>query len=280
MSEPHVGRFFLVGTPRSGTTLFQCILAAHSQVLSLPETQFFLDLEPKRNRIARALKLVTPPGRRNYRRFHQWARQFADVRLPQHPFFIRQHTNAFVRLFDTAARRQGKTHWLEKSPIHLRSIDVIKRYVPNARFIHLVRRGSDNIASLYDVGCKNPEWWGKQWTLEYCTQFWLDDIRITLRHLGDPAHLVVTYNEIVSPPHPGVLRACEFMKLPFEPAMLVNYSLAAERVVDRSEVWKAGVRQTIRSQDGAKFHQLLTPEQQQYVLQRVSEIDLSPLGLT
>ena len=34
-----VGRVFLVGCPRSGTTLLQSLLAAHSQVASLPCTE-------------------------------------------------------------------------------------------------------------------------------------------------------------------------------------------------------------------------------------------------
>src|SRR4051794_7029657 len=32
---------FVVGAPRSGTTLVQCILSANSQAYSLPETHFF-----------------------------------------------------------------------------------------------------------------------------------------------------------------------------------------------------------------------------------------------
>ncbi len=63
MSEPPVGRIFLVGTPRSGTTLYQSIMAAHSQILSLPETHFFLNLIPKRNYIARALGLTNRIGK-------------------------------------------------------------------------------------------------------------------------------------------------------------------------------------------------------------------------
>jgi len=33
--------FFIIGTPRSGTTLLQCILATHSKIAMAPETHLF-----------------------------------------------------------------------------------------------------------------------------------------------------------------------------------------------------------------------------------------------
>lgn len=277
MSKPQVGRFFLVGTPRSGTTLYQCILAAHPQVFSCPETNFFLDLVPKRNPVARLLGLATPPGRRNYQRFRQWALKDANVDAPKPRLFVRKYANSFVRTLDEATTLQGKTHWLEKSPVHLRSIETIKRHVPRARFLHLIRRGPDNIASLYDVTQKNREWWGTKWSLEYCVQYWIDDARISLQYQNDPSHLVVTYNEVVDVPNIAITRACEFMGLPFDPAMLTNYAQSADQVVEQGAVWKAGVRQSIQSQDGAKFARLFTPEQQEYILQRVASVDFSAI---
>ena len=34
-------RIFLIGCPRSGTTIAQVMLAGHPEILSFPETQFF-----------------------------------------------------------------------------------------------------------------------------------------------------------------------------------------------------------------------------------------------
>ncbi|MGL4503377.1 MAG: sulfotransferase family protein, partial [Planktothrix sp.] len=39
-------RIFLVGCPRSGTTLLQSLLAAHPQIASFPESHFFQSLAP------------------------------------------------------------------------------------------------------------------------------------------------------------------------------------------------------------------------------------------
>jgi hypothetical protein len=41
MKQKIKGRFFLVGCPRSGTTLLQSLIVAHSQIASFPESKFF-----------------------------------------------------------------------------------------------------------------------------------------------------------------------------------------------------------------------------------------------
>lgn len=42
MRDPIQARLFLVGCPRTGTTLIQSLLAAHSQIASFPESHLLL----------------------------------------------------------------------------------------------------------------------------------------------------------------------------------------------------------------------------------------------
>ncbi len=56
-------RIFIVGCPRSGTTLLQSVLAAHHDVFSLPETAFFCSVRPSRW-VFRRLGLVSRLARR------------------------------------------------------------------------------------------------------------------------------------------------------------------------------------------------------------------------
>ena len=44
------GLFFVVGHHRGGTTLLQSMLTCHSRMTVPPETQFFLEVWPKRRR--------------------------------------------------------------------------------------------------------------------------------------------------------------------------------------------------------------------------------------
>ncbi|MEM9163612.1 MAG: sulfotransferase, partial [Cyanobacteria bacterium P01_F01_bin.4] len=43
-SKKQIGKFFVVGCSRSGTTLLQSLLASHPEIISFPESKFFVDL--------------------------------------------------------------------------------------------------------------------------------------------------------------------------------------------------------------------------------------------
>ncbi|MGC1525219.1 MAG: hypothetical protein WA783_04115, partial [Phormidesmis sp.] len=67
---------------------------------------------------------------------------------------------------------------------------------------------------------------------------------------------------------------CKFMDLSFLPTMLSGYIETAHQVSLAREPWKAGVASPIRSANATKFYSLFSPQQQEYILQRVSAIDL------
>ena len=109
-----VGRVFVVGCPRSGTTLLQGILSAHPDVWSLPETHFFEMLEPGR-RLPRAMGLAS---RRGWRAFCQTANDLGEP-LPkpwQLNYWWRDSlAKRFVSLFDAKTLAAGKRLWVEKT---------------------------------------------------------------------------------------------------------------------------------------------------------------------
>lgn len=272
------GRYFLVGSVRSGTTLLQCLLTAHSQVFSLPETQFFFWL-PARQKRRDLLGLAGEAAPHWYRNFLEVAKPPASLRLPQRPMFVRQYARAFVSAMDALAAETGKSVWLEKTPYHVRRIEEIERLVPGARFIHIVRSGADAIASHYDAMLKYPHAWSEREGLARCVQDWVNDVRHTLRYCGSPNHCVTGYSELTRNTECVLRRLCDFLRLNFESSMLDEYKSALGGVRDDKEPWKDGVAQSISSRDGTKFKSILTAEQQAYVLEAISAVDLSPLRL-
>jgi hypothetical protein len=53
-------------------------------------------------------------------------------------------------------RKQGVRRWAEKTPDHLLSIVEIKRLIPNALVVHIIRDGRDAALSLANFGRINP----------------------------------------------------------------------------------------------------------------------------
>lgn len=268
-------RIFLVGCPRSGTTLLQSLLCAHPQVFSVPETHLY-SLIPSPNRVLRRLGFARrdAPAR--------FSALLASLGLPpvtvRSPF-VRDYLRALAAALDRATLAAGKTVWLEKTPRHLLFIDTIARTLPGAKFVHLVRRGPDVVASLYEVTRDYPEVWGGPRSLEACVERWLRDTAISRRYENRVGHFTVRYEALAEDPE-GILRDLfAFVGVSYgdaqRAAVMTGYAGAAEGVAG-GEAWKASVRGAIRPRRG-KFSSF-TPERQAYVLGRTRHFEAAPGG--
>jgi hypothetical protein len=267
------GRFFLVGCPRSGTTLLQGLLAAHPALVSFPESHFFEVVSPR----FAALGLISPKRRETQRLLDflsDAGHPELEALVPRHSVRIRTYVNSFIEILDTIALGQGRSIWLEKTPGHLRRVDLITRFVPGARFIHILRNGPDVVASLYEVKHKYPEVWAGPRTIDRCIARWNEDLAHTRRHVGREHHTLVRYEELVQDP-PGTLEAlCRFIGLPFRPEMLEEYASAARGLVLQGEDWKRGATgEPIGRPATSKFERIFDREEQAYILEHLDRPD-------
>jgi hypothetical protein len=272
-------RLFLVGCPRSGTTLLQSLLAAHPEVASFPESHLFQSLWMYR--WSRLFGLASSKGRKQLNWFLQEIHQeHLQNQFPKNAWFIHQYGKVLQQALDNATQSQGKNIWLEKSPEHVRYIRYIEASLPDAKFIHLIRNGSDVVASLYDVTHKHrqPDVWGNEpWELDKCIRHWIRSIEFGRPYLKKPNHILVRYETLVENPELILRELCDFMETSFYPSMLKDYGKMAQKVVLKNEAWKATVCQPISNANSTKFYQLFSPEQQQYILDQLSVINLDQL---
>jgi hypothetical protein len=197
-------------------------------------------------------------------------------RLPYFPF-IKSYTHFFIDSLDEVARRQGKSFWIEKTPDHLEHIKYIDAAIPQAKFIHIVRSGCDVIASLYDLSQRYPDFWGKYFpSLDDCIDRWIGDIAITKEYLVRSRHHMVAYAELTANPSEVVGEVFKFLCLESEPNLLANYNEGSSHLLRKREAWKADVGKEIANTEGKKFIKILTPKQQEYVLQRIAGVSLPP----
>ncbi|ETX00184.1 MAG: hypothetical protein ETSY1_12155 [Candidatus Entotheonella factor] len=282
-NEVEMRRLFLVGCPRSGTTLLQSLLAAHSQVVSFSESHFYNTMTTSRLGLRR-LGLASPRTRSKFSGFlnligHPEMQHY----LPSFAISRRQYSRAFIAVLDTVARQQNKQVWLEKTPRHLHYIDDIRALVPECKFIHLVRNGEDVVASLYEVVNQHPDRWPSipagdaASCIDRCVNRWVQSIRLSLGYVGEPNHMMVRYEHLVEAPDEVVQELCEFMGIPFEPQMLEQYADHAASLVLPFETWKQSVTQAIASGREKKFDRLFDTQQRRDISARVAQMDLAAL---
>ncbi|MGK7895452.1 MAG: sulfotransferase [Xenococcus sp. (in: cyanobacteria)] len=280
MSSQIKGRLFIVGCPRSGTTLLQSLLAAHPQIASFPESHFFESLAPI-NPLIRSLGMGLASGQRAKKRFKHFLsiieREKMEEYLPSFPLFMSQYANAFVQVLDELTEEQGKSLWIEKTPGHLKQIELIEKLVKEAKFLHIVRNGADSVASLYQVYQKHSQWGGAR-NIDECISRWTEDVEITRNYLPKENHTLVRYEELVANTQEAIADVCSFLNVPFEPVMLQEYGNAAQKVVRKDESWKASVGEPIKNVNGRKLYQLFDEKQREYILEEVSKVDINKLN--
>ncbi len=269
-----MNRLFLVGCARSGTTLLQSLLASHPDIASFPESNFFNHLFPHSEPKRRLLGIIS---RRAKPRLAEFLAESGHpgYQAPSFALFPHQLTTHFSNTLDQLTGQQGKTTWIEKTPSHLYHLDFIDKHIHQSKFIHIIRAGKDTVASLYDVRKKYPKQWSNEpASVELAVERWIQDVSISLQYAHAPNHCLVSYEALVASPQPILEQLCDFMGLQFTPEMLDGYASTAQRVSLAREPWKTGVAAPIRNANSTKFFSLFNSQQQQYILERTSKINL------
>ncbi len=273
MADVAVKQVFLVGCPRSGTTLLQSLLAAHREIISLPETHYFTQAMPRPVCLSR-LGLASPAAVASLRAMLlELNAPEAAALLPGATRSLRRVALGFAQALNRFALVRDRRCWLEKTPGHLSKVRLIRRYLPRAHFLHLLRRGEDVVASLYDVSHEHPEYWRGRWTLEQCMGRWSRDVRMSRKYIGHPHHLHVRYERLVESPEAELGRICEFLDLEYDAAMVQRHGAAATALVRGHEPWKAGVGGEVAVRQARKFDTLFDEAQRRFVQRRIASLD-------
>ncbi|WP_084696284.1 sulfotransferase family protein [Salisaeta longa] len=273
-------RIFLVGYPRSGTTLLQSLIAAHPDVASFPESHFFPRLRSARpwvNRLGLASRKARETMETYFRNIGAWD----TYRLHASPLMLKPSAicEAFVATLDALASQRDASFWLEKTPRHLYSIADIEALVPKVHVVHLLRRGEDTVASLYHAIKMYPEKWGKSASIDACCDRWLRDIEISLAYRNVSGHILVTYADVVQNTEVVLRQIAQEVGFEFDPAMLKEYRAVSADVVQEDEVWKERTERPIELRRGDKFKRIFSENEQDRVSRRVAEGNRKLQGL-
>ncbi len=114
---------FLVGFPRSGTTLLDTLLMGHPDVAVMEERPVLSSVEAALGGFDRIAELDE-----------------AEVRRARSQYF--EEAGGHVEI-------GAGTHLVDKSPLHLNSVPVIHRLFPDAKFILALRHPADVVLSCY-----------------------------------------------------------------------------------------------------------------------------------
>ena len=205
---------FVLGCPRSGTTvLYHMLLSAGDFAVYRAESNVFNLLVPRfrgMHSITNRQKLLnTWLKSKLFRVSGLDAREISDKILAQC-----RGGGDFLRIvMEEIARKQGTARWAECTPDHLLYMEEIKRQIPEALFIHIIRDGRDVALSYAQQGWSYPLPWDRGERLGVAGLYWEWVVRKGReqgRRLGAD-YQEVRFEDMVSNPRPTLSRLGEFI---------------------------------------------------------------------
>jgi Sulfotransferase family len=220
---------FIVGCPRSGTTLLQRMVDAHPEVAVVHETHWIPRWFNKR-------KGLTPEGfvTRELvenviadRRFTHLEVAPEEVKALLDGEESMSYASFVSALFDLHGRRRGKRLAGDKTPAYVRSIPTLHALWPDAKFVHLIRDGRDVALSVRDWS-KAGSAAGRFSTyaedpMAATALWWEWNVRLGREDgaaMPEGSYREILYESLVADPASQLAALCDFLDLHYDDAML------------------------------------------------------------
>jgi hypothetical protein len=219
---------FIVGVPRSGTTMLRLMLDAHPDMAIPPETYFVTNLIEAGDGGAGPEQLANVLV--GHRRWGDLGIEETELRRRLNDIGNPKGGDAVRVAFELYAQGRDKPRWGDKTPAYLTNIGQIHDALPEARFVHLIRDGRDVALSVLrmpevDRPLRRPDSFGlvaKRWSRR------IERAREQAERL--PHYIELRYEDLVREPEEALRSVCELIELPFTESMLEFHSGADERL--------------------------------------------------
>jgi hypothetical protein len=185
---------FVIGSPRSGTTLLRLILDSHPRISCGEETHFLRDLEAV---VGRHWELVATYG------------------LPR-DWWLDRLRHLYLDFQTEVLTRSGKARWAEKDPTYTLHLAFVEELFPDALYVHLLRDGHDVVASFRDR-------WGYRSAARAARSEWaryVEAARGLGRRIDGSRFLELRYEQLVAEPEAEARRLFDFLGEEWRPEVL------------------------------------------------------------
>jgi hypothetical protein len=172
-SQRSTAPVFVLGCGRSGTKfLYHTLLSAGGFAVYHAESNAFNLLG------LRFGDLASASNRRRLLDAYYGSRLFQRTGLDPKDIDARvmqdcRNAGDFLRIvMETIAAKQGVRRWAETTPLHLLYLPLIKKVIPDALVVHIIRDGRDVTASLHRIGWIRPLAWDRSRAFLVPAIFW------------------------------------------------------------------------------------------------------------
>lgn len=248
MSDPlQLPFFFIIGRPRSGTTLLRTLLDAHPNVVVPPEYPVIPDLfnrlgsypywnEANKTKLLKTFKKPQTFNFWNYEylRIDEQALSLDFNRL-QGCIPLHKVVKLFYLHSKSIFPKQELQLLGDKNPVYALFTPRLMKWFPEAKFLFITRDYRDNLLSMRKFEWEAPHPVLQAWRWKYITRMILK-----LKETSPTRILMFRYEDLAAHPDEELQKICAFLEIPFMPSMLRFYEKAGDgfSFVDRETLLK------------------------------------------
>lgn len=257
------GPIFIVGAPRSGTTMLQYRLRNHPR-LSLPtgESHFFIPLyrnqetfgDLRRLENIRAVLEAMYAQSREFLEGDLHGLKFDADELSRQFHAEGRHTmpSIIAGLFEKNAQGEGKARWGDKTPYYVMHIPTLLEWFPDAQIVHLIRDGRDVALSLFgrqhDFGVYNAYFAAEYW------ESYVERGHAVGKTLNLQQYMELRYEDLLAQPEECMKTICDFLGETYSEAL---FDVAPVEAPGKTPL----VHQPLKVENVGKWRVRMTPRQ-------------------
>jgi hypothetical protein len=279
--------FFVIGNPRSGTTLLRLLLTCNNELVVPPEGAFVVGLQREFGSFRGArddlpefvIRLLAYPT------MDTWCfdpRQLLDYLVSAEPQCYRDLCCAVYRAYGEG---QGKSvrYWGDKNNSYIRHIDSISRLFPTSRFIHIVRDGRDVACSYRALRDTNGRHAPRLPTSIYsAARHWRDNLSEINRHLqglDSTRTLEMRYEDLLADPESTLQGICSYLNVSYDDRMLQFHKVNLKKGLEPTEFlnWKQLTTSPLSNESAGRWRKEMFDEDI-YLFQLVAREALERFG--
>lgn len=263
--------FFILGNPRSGTTILRLMLDSHPNITVPPECGFMVWFYNEyshfqfdsREDISKFISKL-----KKAKKIDSWNldyKSLEDVLLNNLPLEYKDLINLIYRSFSL---EKDLKIWGDKNNYYINHIQQITSIYPRAKFIHIVRDGRDVACSYKELNAKNiiSEFAPKlpsnisQIAMEWCT----NNLQIEkgIENYAEKKYYhLIRYEDLINNSEFELQKITEFLELDYSSEMLKYHYISKSYEPEEYFQWKAKTKTPPNSSSIGRYRNDLSPSE-------------------
>ena len=237
---------FIMGSPRSGTSILQALIKTQNQVTTFPPTHFFslmlsqikTDIDGyiiNKTDIEKLIKVQI--------KYDIWDDTSIKKAFSMNSLTVKELYESIIYHYVDGNEQQ---RWMDKTPNFTFMINIIHSYYPDAKFIYVLKNPLDTV---YSRKLKLPS--DKERSIELLTQYWCNTVSNykSFKKAYPKQILLVKYEDFAKDYINELGKVMNFLDLEYDEKLLLNYKTSIDTLTHDWEIWKKDMTKEIMKTD-------------------------------